>query len=879
MADLDVEIWRDAAGEPRKLQERIHTTSEGVLRVGGLEGKSYTLIPKGKSVPMGWQWRRLKVQADQDKDLGDLTIPRPASVRGRVVDELQRPLSRIRIFHVYRTGYSISDFGRRLLPGTKGIPESVLTDVQGRFRFDDLSPGDNGFLAESPLFQDHAVLLEVGEGSSTDLGTWVLHAGREIRGRVVDRAGRGIAKVLVSPKSLYEVYRRKGMRTDAAGNFVLRGLDASIQELQVEAKTWQVAIASVDWEKKVQDTIVLEPEAFLLGRVENTEGKKTTVQLHPNSGLPFHVWMALSDPLPVAIDGTFRAGGLLPGKYTAIAKTRGLGKSEKIEFKFHPGMDPLVLVIRRNHRLPVEIVDDLGHPIARARLVRDPGIAESPSLYKQGDPGLPKKILTGWRGRQLVAPRTDSDGKADLLYPVEEALAVAADAPLHLPAARVFLAGQVPQRLRLTLPRAARIRGRVLGLKPNHRPSASVVFTPLPKPDSMRPARNSGIDSQGGFQVDQLAPGTYRVGIRYFNMTWYSKPGEAGEGATPILGEGVDPRSWKRIEIGPGPGEDILLPTPALGSISGIVRDTRGPVGEAIVFAVPAGTQAERSPLGGTVSFDSPDAHSFQPFIVTDKEGRFQFDYVNPGSWDLRVHAKGAVAATNPVRVDVRSPAQHVQQDLALGSTSIHGSFDTSQLGDKARKGLSVYLIRARLAGEDPFYSAHGSLPQISDFKTIRLDARGGFSLPYLPPGQWILRLISGRTLLWQKWLDITGQRRIDLVDVKPAPKKNLDITIQLPPISENQKEAAATFGSSGGYGLWIRERISGRKVAIWHDTVRVKDGKNRLALAAGSYQLELFEAYAGVLSMGISGESRGQSRAIEVMADGRVQPALIDFR
>ena len=165
------------------------------------------------------------------------------------------------------------------------------------------------------------------------------------------------------------------------------------------------------------------------------------------------------------------------------------------------------------------------------------------------------------------------------------------------------------------------------------------------------------------------------------------------------------------------------------------------------------------------------------------------------------------------------------------------------------------------------------SLDAISE---LEVGSDGGFEFPYLPEGDWVLRLVSGwSNILVQRQLHTDRNLAIDLGRLQPPKTVEVEVEIELPEVEPEPE--GQYFRKS--FGIWIREPVEGHEQGIFLRTVQVVEGIVKLgALEPGAYEIDLFSGFS-FMSSGISGDSTGAIRSLTVRPDGTVDPGKLSFR
>jgi len=135
---------------------------------------------------------------------------------------------------------------------------SAVTDRDGRYVIEGIADGDHFIRFEKSGFVAVNKTLAVNE-SETHLDV-TLDTGSELRGRVVDRSGRGIPDVSVNAGD-------GNAATDSEGSFILRGLPEGHYKVGVQKGGYLPAEAKLDLPQTQPLTFTLDTGATINGRV------------------------------------------------------------------------------------------------------------------------------------------------------------------------------------------------------------------------------------------------------------------------------------------------------------------------------------------------------------------------------------------------------------------------------------------------------------------------------------------------------------------------------------------------------------------------------------------------------------------------------------
>jgi hypothetical protein len=238
--------------------------------------------------------------SDRSLPLPILTIWGPRDVKGRVVDEMGRPLA----------GVSVAAGGTEVgITGPNGtfLAPSVVDD-----------PATLEFVRQD--LASVALRVELKEGETTlDVGNVVLQPGLRLWGRVTDVDGDPIpeAEVVLEDRiktATHARHRGQVVHSDRNGEFIADGLPAEVDvEVEIRAAGYVPARAQISLAGDEERTFVLRPASRLLGRIldsqeEPLEGAQITLRSSRSEGLPSYSLNLRSDA-----DGRFVAEDMPPG--------------------------------------------------------------------------------------------------------------------------------------------------------------------------------------------------------------------------------------------------------------------------------------------------------------------------------------------------------------------------------------------------------------------------------------------------------------------------------------------------------------------------------------------------------------------------------------
>lgn len=470
------------------------------------------------------------------------------------------------------------------VPGEQRRVVVAVTGPDGRYRFRNVAAGPVRVVARHPSWQPIAEpAFVVGESPRLDLA-FVRPAMAPLRGRVLAAATQapiaGATIELLPPNQKLGLVDGIGAQSAADGTFLLTGLARGNMRMVVRhpeygavLRTQQVGIAT--------DEVLVElPPRTLVQGVLATDGDASllrggeVLELRDSAGLIHYV--------AVAADGRFRCDApLSPGALTVRAFGGRFGFANSfsnetgVTLEEAPRND-LELPLRKPTVVRGRLVDGAGRPVAGAALVRTRML----STRSIGDAARQfdrEALLTQFAqlfgsDRDEVLGRSGADGTFELLGQKPGSLLLRIDARGY--GRRMLRVDVGSDRAPTELGDVALARGGSVGgvVSRGTTVLAGVVVTV----DGTDAFASTITDRSGGWLVEDLVPGTYRVRAKL--------PNGAAEGDVLVRGDGA--RANLGLRLGAG------------RSVRGIVRGSDGqPLAGALV--------GERGASGRTTATDA----------------------------------------------------------------------------------------------------------------------------------------------------------------------------------------------------------------------------------------------------------------------------------
>ncbi|MGE4620476.1 MAG: carboxypeptidase-like regulatory domain-containing protein [Planctomycetota bacterium] len=318
---------------------------------------------------------------DVGGDLGDLVLADAEVIRGLVLSPDGSTLSGARI-----TARQESQRNRQ-----RGSTATAWSSADGSYQLELPQPAMRWrLMASFPLLlASEEVTVEPVDGGATGVDL-MLRWGAEISGVVL---GEGVplenASVTVTPEDGFRIRgngRNRSARTDAAGNFSIRGLEEGTYHVRASAEGFgdvriRELVLAADQQRHVD--LRLEKEAVLEGVVIDQFGAPIVaarVSVTDSAGA--------SRRASTAADGFFSIDQLASGLVSVRADATGYMRARLNEID--PGRGPIEIVMDQSFEFRGFVVDaETGDPIRRARVtVRTSGSRSRGQSDRTNDEGL-----------------------------------------------------------------------------------------------------------------------------------------------------------------------------------------------------------------------------------------------------------------------------------------------------------------------------------------------------------------------------------------------------------------------------------------------------------------------------------------------------------
>ncbi|HLU39862.1 MAG TPA: carboxypeptidase regulatory-like domain-containing protein, partial [Planctomycetota bacterium] len=585
----------------------------------GPDGRFEFRVPAGRDLVLrlasdDWYVREprggaLSIAAlDADRDVGDVQLGRAAHIAGVVQNEAGVPIEGVRV--MVSTARLSLWFG----PGSAAL----VTDARGRFERGGLSPGKYTITTASPEYMPGELELTLDEGERRSDVVLTLAAGKAIAGIVVDDLGTPLAGMKVAAERARELSPGVRIRssntaeaatTDAAGRFVLRGLDAATADVtawgpgHVRATVPGVAVGTSDL------TVRLDRYGSIAGRVVDAAGSGvagSSVRVRSAGAAGFGPIFEPEDTVQTDADGRFIVAQVVPGSAVVVVEGKEHAIAESSPVDVRPGQrtDGVEIVVQRGASVLVTVTDAAGRPIAGAKVaVREPEATVQPAAFggmrrgmrvRRGpeagnvafdDPGARATGTTGADGKVTIAGL--QPGQL-VVHATHERYAGATTPVLTLEAA-----GEV--RAELTLHAGGFLNVQAVDTQGDPLPGASFRLRGPLDGEAEPRTEDARCDDAGLARVGPLLPGRWRVAL-----VAAPRPIDLG-GGMPMMVLTGEPREFAEtattVEVTAEQTTDVRLVRPQLATLRGTVSDAQGRVAGAKIRV--AENSGPALPFGG----------------------------------------------------------------------------------------------------------------------------------------------------------------------------------------------------------------------------------------------------------------------------------------
>lgn len=781
----------------------------------------------------GFAAARLTLPALRSRSDLRLVLEKGRNGFGRVVDRSEQPVREAEVLLLASTGKESLRSERRAL-GEKGIDSwTAASDAAGRFDVPALPPGPVDLLVRKGGYAPvliRAVPVPRGEGPF-DLGTVILEAAVEIRGRVTDREGKPVAGAEIhATRDLRRVRaeaengspeRKPEAVTGADGRFAIPDLRRGDRlDLFARAQGFLPGeVEGVSAPTATAASLVLDRAARLSGRVVDAEGQPivgasldlSTDRPGEERGLVRSTGRSDTSTTSEE-DGRFAFEGVRPGRARLRASAPGFQEAllEELEVPAGKPVENVKVVMERGAVIEGRVLTSAGEPVGDARVIADSAaaVSDAEGAYRlDGVPPGPRTVQAQHQDFPPLERRIEveplSPNQLDLVFEAGHEVSgrVVDREGKGVEGAQVSLARAGSPRERhavagadgsFTVPHLLdgeySLRAEREGYATTEIPDAATVAGSSVRDVEVRLTRGGKIAGRLlGLDLYDLA----EVTVRARREDGFEKPGR------------VDYAGRYSVEELPA-GDWLVLGSLRDGSREAQARTALEPGGEDSDVDLEFGGNLALSgrvllggePLkGARVSLAGQDV-AVQRMVESDWDGLFRVEDVKPGRYRLQVTARREMAShSEDLALD--SDREVV---IDLGSTRFSGTV----VDESTSEGLpgAVVALR-RLEGEEAAFLV-----------TMGTDAEGYFALPHVTEGSYRVTVTKDGYSPWDQAMQIQAGAPLQDQRIPLSPTRGLDLAPGLASGRRPPHVSAALLDGAGRILLFEARAVDASGVA-----------------------------------------------------------------
>jgi uncharacterized GH25 family protein len=401
---------------------------------------------------------------------------------------------------------TVIDDGKRPIQGAdvKLSERTVKTSDKGVARLAPIHPGWVEVEVSAAGYAPNSGFTTVGSAGASGELTVILHKGTSVSGRVVDEAGKPIAKVRVtgSENLLGEVHESGATTTDDKGQFTIAALAngshtlVAIDGEHAPARSSPITVAA----RPIRDVeIVMRAGGALSGMVIDSARKPVPFATVRVAGASQQLWENTGRQVTSDQKGAFELRGLSRTllQVRAESDTAASGVVD-VDLSSKPTAAPLELVLDVAGSIAGIVVDDKGAPVPEVQVNAFPDILGGASTKGLVLAGL-SSATTGGGGEFVIRGLPDGSYRVWAARPSRGSDWGTQSTP----------AKTGDKDVRITLASPGSVIGKLVIAGSGAAPKLATVAIGFQMPTPV---------NDGGFEIKDVAPGGYDVTFRGFEF-------------------------------------------------------------------------------------------------------------------------------------------------------------------------------------------------------------------------------------------------------------------------------------------------------------------------------------------------------------------------
>lgn len=553
------------------------------------------------------------------------------------------------------------------------------TDERGQATIAPVNPGWVAVRAVADGYAPTSAFTTIGSSGAKGQITMTLHKGYPVTGKVVDEAGRGIAKAKVSSSDGMWDFASPddGVTTDDKGVFAFSAIAPGSHTLSAvdgehaPARSTPVTVK----DREVSGIVItMKVGGRVTGKVVDADRKVVPFATVRISGKDSNAWMVAARQATTDKDGAFELHGLARVKLQGRAESDlAASKIVELDLETKAQVENLEIVLDVSGTIAGVVVDDKGQPVPEVAVNAFPDIMGGAATEGLALAGMSNTTTDGAGAFTIHGL---PDGKYRLW-------AARSSAGLQEWGQQGTAAKTGDKNVRITLPAPGGLKGSIAIQGADDAPEAAMVQI---GPHPATPA------TKGAFEIKDVTPGTYDVTFRSPQFASYVKrdvkiePGKVtdlGKVVVPkgrkLVGKVVDnkgaPVAGAKVKVGEmlfsaEGSEDQMEQFEEMGGIRSAVTDQAG---EFTIIGIPnkaTNAMANHPSTGRSLAMPVPEGTDDPPPITLPLRGF--------GSISGKVTSKGKPVS----RVTVTDVAKGGGTAASFAQTDDEGNFTLAQVSE-----------------------------------------------------------------------------------------------------------------------------------------------------------------------------------------------------